>query len=193
LVRSIVKSPPLLLAALLVAGMVIAAGLWLPGQAGAQASNTAERSIPAAEVMPGAELVVTIEHNIGVGGIVETLPPEFEYVDESVTAGVIVNESGQDLIFAVLRAGTFTYTVTTSDTEGPYTFEGRARPASGNNFDVTGDTDIEVAADAPEVMPTEEPTAEPTEAPSGERGPRGRTGDTGDTGPQGEQGRRIHR
>ena len=87
MVRSIVKSPPLLLAAFVALGLAMAVGLWLPGQAGAQASNTAERTLSADEVRPGVELTVTITHTIGTGGveIKETLPDGFTYVGGSAT------------------------------------------------------------------------------------------------------------
>ena len=54
MVRSIAISQPLLLAAVVAAlGLALAVGLWLPGRAGAQAANTAERELSATEVMPG--------------------------------------------------------------------------------------------------------------------------------------------
>ena len=166
MVRSIVKSPPLLLAALVALGLAMAVGLWLPGQAGAQASNTAERSLPADDVRPGAEITVTIEHSIGAA-IVETLPIGFEYEHGSATTSPQPSVSGQPstgqvVTFGVVRAGSFSYTVTASDEETTHTFAGRVRPLGGGaGEDVGGATEVTVAADAPDVTP--EPTAGPTE------------------------------
>ncbi len=190
MVRSIVKSPTLLLAAFVALGLAMAVGLWLPGQAGAQASNTAERDLSADEVRPEAELTVTITHTIGSGGIVETLPPGFSYKDGSATGVGEPDVRGQRLVFTLLGSGSFSYVVTASDTarEEPYTFVGSIKVPGQADADVGGATEVTVAADAPEVMPTEEPTAEPTTAPGGERGPRGREGPQGDRGEQGIQG-----
>ena len=185
MVRSIVKSPPLLLAALVALGLAMAVGLWLPGQAGAQA-NTATRSFSATEVMPGAEITVTIDHTIANGVIEETLPDGFEYVEGSVTTGVTARVSGQVLRLALFSSPTtFSYRVTASDDEDTYTFIGRARPIGAAETDVEGPDEVTVAADAPDVTP--EPTAGPTATPD-PRGPRGRTGAQGDQGEQGPQG-----
>ncbi len=196
MVRSITKLPPLLLAALVALGLVMAVGLWLPGQAGAQA-NMNERSFNATEVMPGAEVMVTIEHTIGsgMGGqIVENLPPGFEYVAESATSAdePVISGSvttGRTLTFTLFNEpDPVSYTVTASDEEIAHTFEGSVSVFGGEGGDIGGAAEVTVAADAPEVTPTEEPGPMNTPTPAGPRGPRGRTGDTGDTGPQGEQG-----
>lgn len=184
------------MAAFVALGLAMAVGLWLPGQAGAQVSQMAERSLPADDVRPGAELTVTIEHNVGSGGqVVENLPAGFEYMEDSATSGSQPAVSGQAATGQTLTfnlfgetSNSFSYMVTASDEEITHTFSGRVRAlGQTTGEDVTGATEVTVAADAPEVMPTEEPTtAAPT--PSGERGPRGREGPQGDRGEQGIQG-----
>ena len=186
MVRSIVKSPPLLLAAFVALGLAMAVGLWLPGQAGAQA-NMATRSLAPSEVMPGGEIIVTIDHTISLGVIEETLPEGFEYVPGSVSEGVTAGRSGQVLTFGLTSTGMFSYMVTASDTEDTYTFAGRARPFGAAASDVAGDSEVTVAADAPEPDPT---TAAPvnTPTPAGPRGPRGPQGPQGEQGEQGVPG-----
>ncbi len=204
MVRSIVKSPPLLLAALAALGLAMAVGLWLPGQAGAQATHTADRSLSATEVMPSAEITVTIEHNQGTGGlqIVETLPDDFDYVPGSATTEDAPRVNGQNLEFTLFaEPDPFTYMVTASPDEGDYTFAGTVNVVGGVANDIGGDTDVTVAADA-EPAPTAAPTPGPTVDPSlrgdrgrpgadgaqGEQGPPGEMGEQGEPGPKGDQG-----
>ena len=188
MVRSIVKSPPLLLAAFVALGLAMAVGLWLPGQAGAT-NHMADRSFDATEVMPGAEVIVTINHNIGGSGgqIVETLPEGFAYVDGSSTTEGAPTISEQMLTFTLFaEPDTFSYTVTASDVEDTYTFEGTVNIVGGTASDTGGDADVTVAVDAADPTATPEPT--PTPDLRGPRGPQGSQGEQGPQGPQGEPG-----
>ena len=82
---------------------------------------SATRSINPATVAPGGTVTVTIQAaDYGqAGGVTETLPAGFAYVDSSLSASQ-VNESGQNVRFTLQGDTSFTYTVTASGTAGSY-------------------------------------------------------------------------
>ena len=107
-----------LLMVVAVAGVALGS-LWLSAPRDADASgHSATRSFSSSSVTPGEEITVTIlaDNYGGFGNIVETLPPGFTSPDAT----------GQTVNLILFGGGpqTKTYTVTASDTPGPYTFSG---------------------------------------------------------------------
>ena len=88
-------------------------------------THSASRSFSATTVEPRAELVVTI--NVAdygnFGSVQETLPEGFSYVSSNGADGRL---RGDQVEFLLIGGGitSFTYTVTASDTEGTYRFDG---------------------------------------------------------------------
>ena len=119
---------------------------------------SAARSFPSEYVAPGGELVVTIEpSNYGqFGGVVETLPAGFTYMSSDLSTAVA---SGQTVRFTLINESSFTYTVTASDTEGPYTFSGVLKDDQGTDYPMA-DSTIMVGT-APEPVTPEPVTPEP--------------------------------
>ena len=143
------------------AGLIGALGL---GIVAAQQSPSAERTIDEMPVAAGETVTVAIAAaNYGLGGTVtETLPGGFSYVPLSSsldTDDSQVRISGQDVTFVLIGGNvSFTYEVTTSDTEPPpYTFSGQLNgvdgpaPVTGNDtVTLTGDDTVPVEEVAPE-------------------------------------------
>ena len=117
----------------------------------AQTTASATRAISPSTVLPGGEVTVTIAvaDNGGSGGVTETLPEGFAYVDGSATPldDFQVLVTGQNVRFTLQGESSFTYTVTASSMEGPYTFEGSLRDSDRNDSSVGGATDVTVSAD----------------------------------------------
>ena len=88
--------------------------------------HSASRSFSEDTVAPGGEVVVTIDVSGygNFGSVEETLPAGFSYV--STSGGPLVTERDNQLVEFLLvgNVDSFTYTVTASDTEGTYTFNG---------------------------------------------------------------------
>ena len=110
------------------------------------------RTLPAGAVAPGAQFEVSV-YCVGInpGGVTETLPAGFGYVNNSESpniAQVVVN--GQNVTFGwMAEPGTFTYEATASNTAGNYMFAGQAKGqgiASGTEViaGVTGDDTVTV-------------------------------------------------
>ena len=104
---------------------VIALGLASTGLAQAQ-SVTVTRSIQPDSVPAGGGVVtvtIDINGNYGIGSVVEKLPPDFTYVEGSVTPSDITPESaGQDLTFPLVGESSFSYEVNTSSSSGQHQF-----------------------------------------------------------------------
>ena len=117
----------------------------------AQTTASATRAISPSTVLPGGEVTVTIAvaDNGGSGGVTETLPEGFAYVEGSATPldDFQVLVTGQNVRFTLQGESSFTYTVTASSMEGPYTFEGSLRDSDRNDSSVGGATDVTVSAD----------------------------------------------
>ena len=117
----------------------------------AQAStHSASRSFSATTVAPGGEVVVTINvSDYGNFGVVEeTLPTGFSYVDSNGADGRV---SGDRVEFLLIGGSVdnFTYTVTASDTEGSYRFDGDFETrvdGADISVDIGGATTVTVAA-----------------------------------------------
>ena len=105
----------------------------------AQHTTSAERTIDEMPVAAGEKVTVAIAAaNYGLGGTVtETLPDGFRYVPLSSsldTDDTQVKDNGQEVTFVLIgRDESFTYEVTTSDTEPPpYTFSGQLSGVDGS-------------------------------------------------------------
>ena len=119
------------------AGMVAGMGI-LP--AAAQVSPSASRSFDSASVDPGGRVVVTIAASGygAAGGITETLPAGFSYVNSSLDDSQVSELGNNQVRFTLQGDSSFTYTVTASDTPGPYTFSGTLRDADRTDHTVGG-------------------------------------------------------
>ena len=129
----------------------------------AQTGASVSRSFDSSTVAPGGEVTVTITAlSFGIGGsLTETLPAGFTYGSSSLD-DFQVSSTGQDVTFLLLSDdNSFTYTVTASSTEGPYTFSGTLTDGDRDDHTVGGDTDITVGVDVTP-GPTPDPTPDPT-------------------------------
>ena len=106
---------------------------------------SAERSLSRTSVSPGGRIVVTMTAaNYGqAGGVTETLPGGFTYVSSSLDEDQ-VSVMGRDVRFTLQGDTSFTYTVTASNTSGPYTFSGTLRDFDRMDYDVMGDASVTV-------------------------------------------------
>ncbi|RNI11868.1 hypothetical protein EFE42_09540 [Methanohalophilus sp. RSK] len=98
-----------------------------------------------AEVGPCDEFNVSIEvMNDGVGSqVVETIPEGFEYVSSTLNVtNVIV--AGNEVTFILNGDTSFEYTVSASNEEGTYAFDGVVEDTEMNEYPVGGDTTIDV-------------------------------------------------
>ena len=122
----------------------------------AQNGPSANRSISPPTVAPGEVVTVTITvADYGsFGGVTETLPAGFVYVSSDPVDGVPKTDP-QVIGFTLFEFGdgSFTYTVTASDTPGSYSFSGQLTDSDRMNHDVGGDDMVTVEADAPEPTP----------------------------------------
>ena len=110
--------------------------------------HSATRSFSATTVAPGAEITVNIAlADYGRSGVVEeTLPQGFTF--DSSDMG---RPRGENQVAFVLLSGAVTsvsYTVSASEVEGRYPFDGEFFDGSGNSVDIGGPSMITVAADA---------------------------------------------
>ena len=136
-----------MLAAMMVAAITGALGLFGTAPAAAQGSPSATRSFSPATVAPGGRVEVTITvANYGPSGVVtETLPRRFSYLSSSLDQADV---TGQEVRFTFLAGGTpFTYTVTAPSAAGPYTFSGTLEDSVGNDHAVGGASTVTVTAE----------------------------------------------
>ena len=110
---------------------------------------TATRSMPS-RVNPIGTLTVNIRVSNygGYGQVVETLPPGFSYVTDSVSpSDVRVAEDGQTLTFTLLGSDqSFRYDVKVPPETGSHTFEGVLKTDQGADVKIGGATGIRVGA-----------------------------------------------
>ena len=120
------------------------------------ADHTATRSFTPETVVPGGDVVVTINASgYGqFGGVVETLPLGFTYKSSSRPDSAVVVD-GQEVTFALFGESSFTYIVTASSVEDAHTFSGRVKNDQGDYNDVGGASSVTVA-----VLPSEEIASE---------------------------------
>ena len=111
-----------------------------------QAAPSASRSFDSASVDPGGGVVVTIAASDygAAGGVTETLPAGFSYVNSSLDAVQVSELANNQVRFTLQGDSLFTYTVTASDTPGPYTFSGTLRDADRTDRTVGGANSVTV-------------------------------------------------
>ena len=133
-------------------------GPWSATAAGTPATWGATRSYSRLHVGPGSAVVVTVTASgYGASGrIVETLPPGFTYVSGSLPETSVM-VSSQEVSFTLMGNQAFTYMVTASSTEGPYSFSGFVINAEGSEQPVAGISSITVRT-APSVYATSDTT-----------------------------------
>jgi len=127
------------------------------------AEPTATRTLPEGPVAAGESFSIEIEaSHYGIYGfVIETLPDGFEFDDYSG----LVEVEGDTVEFELWGEPSFTYTVTTPDEEDIYTFEGILLDEEKNEYDIGGDTEIEVGEEGGEVTRSVNITAwKPTDA-----------------------------
>jgi len=110
-----------------------------------EAEPTATRTLPEEPVPAGESFTIEIEasHYGYFGNVVETLPERFVYEDSTLSPESV--EVEDNIVEFTLRGGhSFTYTVTAPDTEGTYTFSGILIDEDKNEYDISGNTEIEV-------------------------------------------------
>ena len=133
---------------LLIMVLVVTAGVANAGPA------TAMRILHAEPISGGESFTVRIEvSDYGVfGSITETLPEGFVYTGTTHTLEGKVLEN--TVMFTLFGETFFTYTVIAPDTKGTYTFSGILKDEDQNEYEVSGDTEIEVEKAEEEAEPT---------------------------------------
>ena len=133
-------------------------GPWSATGVGTPATWGATRSYSRVNVAPGSGVVVTVTASgYGTSGrIVETLPPGFTYVSSSLPETAVM-ATGQEVSFTLSGSQAFTYMVTASSMEGPYSFFGVVINADESEQPVAGISSITVRT-APGVYATKETT-----------------------------------
>jgi len=127
---------------------------------------SATRTLPEETVAAGESFTIEIEasHYGFFGNIVETLPEEFVYEDSTLNSESIEVED-DTVEFSLEGEPSFSYTMTAPDTEGTYTFSGILIDEERDEYDISGDTEIEVGEKGSEVTPPTNITAwKPIEA-----------------------------
>ena len=121
-----------------------------------QATPSASRSFDSASVDPGGQVVVTIAASDygAAGGITETLPAGFSYVNSSLDDSQVSELGNNQVRFTLQGDSSFTYTVTASDTPGPYTFSGTLRDADRTDHTVGGDSRVTVNTPPEQATPS---------------------------------------
>ena len=124
----------------------------------ANAKPTAIRILPEEPVSAGECFTVRIEvSDYGIfGQVAETLPEGFIYLASTLEPGAVkvfdaVNKRVK-VKFVLLGETSFTYTVVAPDNEGTYIFNGILKDIGKKEYEVGGDTEIEV--EKAEVEPT---------------------------------------
>ena len=154
------KIVPLLLVIAIMGMTMGVVGLLRSDNVGAS-THSATRSLPA-QVTPGGEVSVTIAvANYGrFGGVAETIPAGFTYVDGS--SNVAVEVSGRNLEFTLYGETSVTYRVTAANTAGSHVFSGELIDDQGDRSPVGGVSSVTVEAtqtstdaDATRSLPTQ--------------------------------------
>ena len=109
---------------------------------------SASRSFSPTSVSPGGTVTVTITAaDYGqAGGVTETLPVGFSYVDSSLDSSQVTELDGNQVRFTLQGDTSFTYTVTASETVGTYSFSGTLRDFDRNDLAVGGVNAIRVGS-----------------------------------------------
>ena len=122
---------------------------------------SASRSFDSASVAPGGTVTVTITaSDYGqAGGVTETLPTGFSYVDSSLASSQVTELGGNQVRFTLQNETSFTYHATASDTPGSYDFGGMLRDFDRNNYIVGGATRVAVMVQEPSATRSFSPTS----------------------------------
>ena len=159
--------PPLLLVAV-VAGIALGVVGLLRSDNVDASNHSATRFFSASSVPMGGEIEVriTVADYGRFGGVVETLPPGFTYVEGSITpSGTRVKVNAQTVTFSLFgEEESLTYRVTVSDTAGGYTFTGLLRDDARDDQNIEGASMVTVTAGDGE---TPDPSPPPSPEPSG--------------------------
>ena len=132
-------------------------------------SVNAVRTLPDDPVEPGEQFEVTLScSGIEPGGVIETLPEGFTYVDGSESEEIdSVHQEGRDITFAFMEEfESFTYEVVSSSTPGTYYLNGVFKGTSTESgtettINVSGDKSVKISSvDAGQLqVTTQEATA----------------------------------
>ena len=141
-------------------------------------SHSATRSFSSPWVLPGSELMVTIQaQGLEVGLVSEELPEGFTFASTDFDDSP-VEVDGQMLTFTIIETYEFTYTVLAPDMERaePYLFTGVVVDLNVNQVLIEGATSVRVGpaptpvpsrpTPVPTPTPTPTPTPEPTPTPT---------------------------
>ena len=141
------KIVPLLLVIAMMGMTMGVVGLLLSDNVSAS-SHSATRSFSPSQVTPGGEVSVTIAvADYGqFGGVAETIPAGFTYVDGSSNVAVAVN--GRNLEFTLYGDTSVTYRVTAANTAGSHSFSGDLIDDQGDRRSIGGSSSVTVAAEA---------------------------------------------
>ena len=122
---------------------------------------SASRSFDSASVAPGGTVTVTITAaNYGqAGGVTETLPTGFSYVDSSLASSQVTELGGNQVRFTLFGETSFTYSVTASNTPGSFDFGGMLRDFEQDNYIVGGATRVAVTVQEPSATRSFSPTS----------------------------------
>ena len=126
-------------------------GPWSATATGTPGTWGATRSFSQTRVDPGGTVTVTISASGygAFGQVVETLPPGFGYVSSSLSDAAI-EVAGQQVTFILAGDASFTYTITASNVEGSYSFNGVLQNVDNEAVPVGGALSVTVGA-APNV------------------------------------------
>jgi hypothetical protein len=116
------------------------------------AEPAATRTLPEEPVAAGESFTIKIEasHYGILGHVVEILPEGFVYMDSTLNPESVEVEDNT-VKFELWGEPSFTYTVTAPETEGAYTVTGILIDGDENEYDIEGDTEIEVGEKSGEV------------------------------------------
>ena len=114
-------------------------------EAGNEVEPTATRTLPEEPVSVGTNFTIGIEasHYGYFGYVVEALPEGFCYIESTLDPERIEVEDNT-IEFELWGEPSFTYTVKAPDTKDTYSFSGILIDVDGNEYDIGGDTEIEV-------------------------------------------------
>ena len=141
----------------MIAGLTIMSG---SAPLSAQGSPSAIRSIDLSNVQPGETVTVTVAvtvpqpaTGVAISRLSEQLPAGFGYVADSASPALALDEANGLLVFNLLgTSASVTYQATASSVEQGHDFSGTLTIREGDaagDYDVTGDTTVTVATDAP--------------------------------------------
>jgi len=118
-------------------------------------SATATRTLPAEPVPAGEVFTVGIEISDYTSGVlIESLPEGSCYLKSTLNDQFVKMVDRYTVKFHLISETSFSYTVEAPDSEGTYTFSGILIDMNKNEYDVAGDTKIEVEEAEEEAEPT---------------------------------------